>query len=221
MNSNTKRAAAKGNFRCGSFLFADFVRSLSFEKCSCGVSFVSGRLSENSDFTRGSIPKKLILFMLPVLGALALQAMYGAVDLLIVGCYGSTAGLSGVSTGSRILNLITFMVSGSAMSITVLISRYLGEKRDSELGSLIGVARDGLWHFDQYRVSLVLPKEVFDGKALLRQCYKRKGIPKFIRDSFFSWGRCCCLRVSHKVSGTLNPIQMQKRFISASWFLPL
>ncbi len=44
--------------------------------------------------------KKLSLFMLPVLGALILQAGYGAVDLLVVGRFGSTAGLSAVSTGS-------------------------------------------------------------------------------------------------------------------------
>ena len=35
----------------------------------------------NTDFTQGSILKKLSLFMLPVLGALILQAAYGAVDL--------------------------------------------------------------------------------------------------------------------------------------------
>lgn len=38
-----------------------------------------------SDFTQGSILKKLTLFMIPVLGALILQAAYGAVDLLVVG----------------------------------------------------------------------------------------------------------------------------------------
>ena len=46
----------------------------------------------NNDFTQGSILKKLSLFMLPVLGALNLQAAYGAVDLLVVGQFGSTAG---------------------------------------------------------------------------------------------------------------------------------
>ena len=51
----------------------------------------------NNDFTQGSILKKLSLFMLPVLGALNLQAAYGAVDLLVVGQFGSTAGLSAVS----------------------------------------------------------------------------------------------------------------------------
>lgn len=38
----------------------------------------------NSDFTQGSIFKKLVAFMIPVLGALVLQAAYGAVDLLVV-----------------------------------------------------------------------------------------------------------------------------------------
>ena len=33
------------------------------------------------DFTQGSIANKLIRFMIPILGALVLQAMYGAVDL--------------------------------------------------------------------------------------------------------------------------------------------
>ena len=45
----------------------------------------------NSDFTQGSIFKKLIAFMIPVLGALILQAAYGAVDLLVVGRFGTTA----------------------------------------------------------------------------------------------------------------------------------
>lgn len=83
----------------------------------------------NTDFTQGSILKKLSLFMLPVLGALILQAAYGAVDLLVVGQFGSTAGLSAVSTGSQILNLVTFVVTQLAMGVTVLIARYLGEKR--------------------------------------------------------------------------------------------
>lgn len=39
--------------------------------------------TDRSDFTQGSILKKLSLFMLPVLGALILQAAYGAVDLLV------------------------------------------------------------------------------------------------------------------------------------------
>ena len=96
--------------------------------------------SEKSDFTQGSILKKLVLFMLPILGALVLQAAYGAVDLLVVGHFGSTSGLSAVSTGSQVLNLVTFVVTQFAMGITVLIARYLGEKRPQYIGQVIGGA---------------------------------------------------------------------------------
>ena len=95
---------------------------------------------KTADFTQGSILKKLVAFMLPVLGALILQAAYGAVDLLVVGRFGSTSGLSAVSTGSQVLNLVTFVVVQFAMGITVLIARYLGEKKPEQIGSVIGGA---------------------------------------------------------------------------------
>ena len=93
-----------------------------------------------ADFTQGSILKKLCRFMLPVLGALILQAAYGAVDLLVVGRFGSTSGLSAVSTGSQLLNLVTFVVTQLAMGVTVLIARYIGEKREKDIGAVLGGA---------------------------------------------------------------------------------
>ena len=96
--------------------------------------------ADKTDFTQGSILKKLSLFMLPVLGALILQAAYGAVDLLVVGRFGTTSGLSAVSTGSQILNLATFVVSALAVGVTVLIARYLGEKKPELIGEVIGGA---------------------------------------------------------------------------------
>lgn len=97
-------------------------------------------MSSTADFTQGSILKKLCRFMLPVLGALILQAAYGAVDLLVVGRFGSTSGLSAVSTGSQVLNLVTFVVTQLAMGVTVLIARYIGEKREKEIGAVLGGA---------------------------------------------------------------------------------
>ena len=94
--------------------------------------------NDKADFTQGNILKKLIAFMMPILGALILQAAYGAVDLLVVGRFGSTSGLSAVSTGSQVLNLVTFVVIQFAMGITVLIARYLGEKRPERIGAVIG-----------------------------------------------------------------------------------
>lgn len=96
------------------------------------------RQDSRSDFTQGSILGKLVPFMLPILGALILQAAYGAVDLLVVGRFGTTSGLSSVSTGSQVLNLVTFVITQSAMGITVLIARYIGEKKQQQIGALIG-----------------------------------------------------------------------------------
>ena len=45
---------------------------------TCLITYYPGdtdKMNDNTDFTRGSIPKKLISFMLPILGALILQAM--------------------------------------------------------------------------------------------------------------------------------------------------
>lgn len=96
--------------------------------------------NNKTDFTQGRILPKLAFFMLPILGALVLQAAYGAVDLLVVGRFGSTSGLSAVSTGSQVLNLVTFVVTQLAMGVTVLIARYLGEKRPQYIGQVIGGA---------------------------------------------------------------------------------
>ena len=81
--------------------------------------------ANNEDFTVGSIPAKLIGFMIPVLGALVLQAMYGAVDMLVVGHFGTNAGISAVSTGSSIMNLLTFVLNALATGVTILLGKYL------------------------------------------------------------------------------------------------
>lgn len=73
--------------------------------------------NDKTDFTQGRILPKLAFFMLPILGALVLQAAYGAVYLLVVGRFGSTSGLSAVSTGSQVLNLVTFVVTQLAMGM--------------------------------------------------------------------------------------------------------
>lgn len=99
---------------------------------------------ETNDFTQGNIVTKLLRFMIPILGALILQAMYGAVDILVVGRFGTTAGISGVSTGSSIVNLVTFTITGLSMGVTVVMGQYLGEKRPQKVGKVVGGA---IWLF--------------------------------------------------------------------------
>jgi putative MATE family efflux protein len=95
---------------------------------------------ENMDFTTGSIFRKLTDFMMPILGALILQTMYGAVDILVVGWFGTEESISAVSTGSSLVNMVVFILTGLAMGVTVLMGRYLGEHNERRLGVVIGGA---------------------------------------------------------------------------------
>jgi putative MATE family efflux protein len=94
--------------------------------------------NQTGDFTRGPILKPLLLFALPVLAALFLQAMYGAVDLMVVGKFGTAADISGVSTGSQIMQTITNVLASFTMGTTILLGQRIGEGRGKEGGSIIG-----------------------------------------------------------------------------------
>lgn len=96
--------------------------------------------NQNMDFTTGSIFKKLVGFMVPILGALILQTMYGAVDILVVGWFGTDASISAVSTGSSLINMVVFILCGLAMGVTVLMGRYIGEGDKTRLSRVIGGA---------------------------------------------------------------------------------
>ena len=90
------------------------------------------------NFTEGRIALPLVRFALPVLAALFLQAMYGAVDLLVVGQFGAPADVSAVSTGSQLMMTITGLVSSFAMGATILLGQQIGEGRADRGGETIG-----------------------------------------------------------------------------------
>jgi len=89
-------------------------------------------------FTEGPILAPLIKFALPVLFALFLQSLYGAVDLLVVGWFGTSADVSGVSTGSQILQTITNLIAALSMGITIVLGQQIGEGRGKDGGKTIG-----------------------------------------------------------------------------------
>lgn len=97
-------------------------------------------MEKNNTFIQGKILKPLILFALPVLLALFLQAMYGAVDLLIVGKFASSADVSAVSTGSQIMMTLTNLVSSFAMGTTVLLGQQIGCGEKKQGGCTVGTA---------------------------------------------------------------------------------
>lgn len=83
--------------------------------------------------TEGNIFSSLIRFAVPVLFTLFLQALYGGVDLLVVGQFAQTADVSGVATGSMLLQTVTMVVTGLSMGITILVGERIG-RRDGGCG---------------------------------------------------------------------------------------
>lgn len=98
---------------------------------------VRGFMNSN-DFTNGAILPKLLKFMLPVLFAMFLQAMYGAVDLLVVGQFGTNADVSAVSTGSQIVLTLTNLIVSFSMGVTVAVGQKIGQKRPDDAAMIIG-----------------------------------------------------------------------------------
>ncbi|MBR0173197.1 MAG: MATE family efflux transporter [Lachnospiraceae bacterium] len=94
------------------------------------------------NFTEGGIFGPLLRFALPVLLALFLQAMYGAVDLMIVGRFTEeayvSAHVSAVSTGSQIMLTLTNLVASFAMGATILLGQQIGEGKAEKGGETIG-----------------------------------------------------------------------------------
>ena len=92
------------------------------------------------DFTKGPILGPLLAFSMPILLALFLQALYGAVDLLVVGKYAAARDVSGVAVGSQIMQTVTGLVSSFAMGTTVLLGQMVGAGRREEGGAVIGTS---------------------------------------------------------------------------------
>ena len=96
------------------------------------------------DFTKGPIAQSMIAFSMPFLLSNILQALYGAVDMLVVGNYGnpdpdvSAVILSGVNIGSQITHLVAMMVSGLTVSGTAMVGQFVGAKRQKDASETVG-----------------------------------------------------------------------------------
>ena len=108
-------------------------------------------MRQTQNFTEGKIFAPLIRFVGPVLLALLLQTMYGAIDLMVVGQFGTSADVSAVSTGSMVMHTVTVVITGLAMGLTVLVGRKIGEGLREDAGNIVG---SGIWLFGVLAVVL-------------------------------------------------------------------
>lgn len=83
-------------------------------------------MDERYNLTTGSIAKRLFRFALPYLLACFLQTFYGMADLFVVGLYQGASATAAVSAGSQVIHMLTVIVAGFTMGITVHLAQALG-----------------------------------------------------------------------------------------------
>lgn len=101
-------------------------------------------MKKENNFLNGAILPALLKFAIPVLLALALQAMYGAVDLFVVGRFGNNADISAVAIGSQAMLILTGAITGLSMGVTTFLGMKIGEKNNKASGDTIGTS---IWIF--------------------------------------------------------------------------
>ncbi|MBE6942227.1 MAG: MATE family efflux transporter [Ruminococcaceae bacterium] len=94
------------------------------------------RLSK--DFTSGNIWRQLLFFSLPFMASNAMQVLYSTIDMIIVGEYVGTAGLSAVSQSSQVINFAVMVCLGFSNAGQVLVAQALGAKKHKEMSDIIG-----------------------------------------------------------------------------------
>ncbi len=114
-------------------------------------------------FTQGSVVSALLRFAIPVLGALILQAAYGAVDLLVVGQFGDASSISAVGSGSSFMQMVTFIITSLAMGSTVVIGQHIGAKNPKEAGNTVGTT---IVMFAVLGIVLTVILEIFAGSVM-------------------------------------------------------
>lgn len=90
------------------------------------------------DFTSGNLMAEMLWFMLPFMASNAMQVLYSTVDMIIVGRYVGTAGLSAVAQSSLIINFASMLCLGVSNAGQVLVSQALGAGKSDKMNHIIG-----------------------------------------------------------------------------------
>ena len=82
--------------------------------------------------------RQMFFFMLPFMLSNAMQVLYSTIDMIIVGEYVGTAGISAVGQSSQIVNFATMVCLGFSNAGQVLLAQALGAGKKKETNNIIG-----------------------------------------------------------------------------------
>ena len=76
--------------------------------------------------TEGSVPKKMLLFALPIFFSNLFQQLYNAADSLIVGTFIGGEALAAVSSSGSLILLLIGFINGVSLGAGVLLGSFFG-----------------------------------------------------------------------------------------------
>ncbi len=88
--------------------------------------------------TEGNIPITLFKFAVPLMFAMVLQALYGAVDLFVIGFYSGKESISAIANGAQFMHVVMGLIMGMTVGGTVRIGFCVGEKNPEGTAQSIG-----------------------------------------------------------------------------------
>ena len=119
-------------------LWREKMQRKTIEKTENELPLLDKPKKKNKDFTKGNIALQLLLFSLPFMASNALQVLYSTIDMIIVGKFVGTAGLSAVSQSSQIVNFATMVCLGFSNAGQVMLAQALGAGKRKEMNEIIG-----------------------------------------------------------------------------------
>ena len=90
------------------------------------------------DLTSGSVPKNLLVFALPFMLSNILQTVYSLVDMIVVGRFVGSSGLSAVTVASQTVMLMTTLCMGFSTGSQVYIAQLAGAGNKEMIRKTIG-----------------------------------------------------------------------------------
>lgn len=97
-------------------------------------------MTKDFDFTTGSIPKKILLFSLPLMAGNIFQQLYNVVDTLVVGRFLGEAPLAAVGSAYTLMIFLTSILIGLTMGSGVYFSICFGQKNQKLLKQSIYIS---------------------------------------------------------------------------------
>ncbi|MBR5261562.1 MAG: MATE family efflux transporter [Oscillospiraceae bacterium] len=95
-------------------------------------------MNPNNSLVTGNVGKRLITFSAPIILANLIQAIYGFVDMMVVGRYIGSAGMSAVSMGAQITAVVMILVGGFSNGGTIISAQLFGRGAQKDISRVLG-----------------------------------------------------------------------------------